>query len=254
MANVLVRHLERQSMSNHAEATEQAEYGSQPCGLPAQESQTGSRIDVFFQQEDRRMTAGSTALLEGLHPEAAVRSDAPSGGCIVGLDLRHAGPSSLFDVCIGRVGRAAAARIRMRAVCKPPQPGAIPARPRTPRPTHPQLRCRRFMALSRAKLYWMVPSWGSAAGELPVETQLLLLELEVGWGGCPLGFYQTDCRLATSPLMHPSPCLACRATSDSACWRLSSTATRSDARCAPRAFGWNPPTACCCARRAATSL
>lgn len=49
-----------------------------------------------------------------------------------------------------------------------------------------QLRCRRFLALARAKLYWMVPCWGGPTAEqLPVETQLLLLELEAsGAGGC----------------------------------------------------------------------
>lgn len=59
-----------------------------------------------------------------------------------------------------------------------------------PRPTAPlpapatmQLRCRRFLALARVKLYWMCPAWGTAAEQLPVETQLALLELEVGRGG-----------------------------------------------------------------------
>lgn len=38
------------------------------------------------------------------------------------------------------------------------------------------LQGRRFLALSKAKQYWMVPAWGSSAAEVPIETQLLLLE------------------------------------------------------------------------------
>lgn len=51
-----------------------------------------------------------------------------------------------------------------------------------------QLRCRRFLALARCKLYWMAPVWGRSAQEVPVETQLLLFELEVGElvPACPL--------------------------------------------------------------------
>ena len=51
----------------------------------------------------------------------------------------------------------------------------------------PQLRCRRFLALARCKLYWMAPAWGTSPWEVPVETQLLLFELEVGGNvlGCP---------------------------------------------------------------------
>ena len=52
-------------------------------------------------------------------------------------------------------------------------------RPTLDPPPTVQLRCRRFLALSRAKLYWMVPQWGASAEQVPVETQLLLLELEV---------------------------------------------------------------------------
>jgi raffinose synthase len=44
-----------------------------------------------------------------------------------------------------------------------------------------QLSCERFVALARAKLYWCVPSWGTAAADLPVETQMLLLDLGAGW-------------------------------------------------------------------------
>jgi hypothetical protein len=40
-----------------------------------------------------------------------------------------------------------------------------------------QLNCINFMALARAKLYWMLPLWGKTTENVPIETQLLLLEL-----------------------------------------------------------------------------
>ena len=39
------------------------------------------------------------------------------------------------------------------------------------------LSCERFLALARCKLWWMTPEWGSVGGELPPETQFLLLDL-----------------------------------------------------------------------------
>jgi raffinose synthase len=35
----------------------------------------------------------------------------------------------------------------------------------------------RFLACARIKIYWMAPEWGSAAKDLPPETQFLLLQL-----------------------------------------------------------------------------
>ena len=35
----------------------------------------------------------------------------------------------------------------------------------------------RFLACARIKVYWMAPEWGSAAKDLPPETQFLLLQL-----------------------------------------------------------------------------
>ncbi len=43
-----------------------------------------------------------------------------------------------------------------------------------------QLKFTRFLACARNKLWWMTPEWGSDAGQLPPETQFLLLELEEG--------------------------------------------------------------------------
>lgn len=43
-----------------------------------------------------------------------------------------------------------------------------------------ELRCRRLLALARTKRWWMGPSFGSAAADVPAETQMLLLELEEG--------------------------------------------------------------------------
>ncbi|KAK9800807.1 hypothetical protein WJX73_008418 [Symbiochloris irregularis] len=42
------------------------------------------------------------------------------------------------------------------------------------------LHCNRFLACARCKLWWMTPEWGSSAGQLPPETQFLLLELKEG--------------------------------------------------------------------------
>ena len=41
-----------------------------------------------------------------------------------------------------------------------------------------KLNCDRFLACVRQKLWWMVPSWGSRAGDLTCETQFLLLRLK----------------------------------------------------------------------------
>ena len=43
-----------------------------------------------------------------------------------------------------------------------------------------QLACSRFLACSRVKLWWMIPCHGSRGGEVPPETQFLLLELGTG--------------------------------------------------------------------------
>ncbi|KAK9838974.1 hypothetical protein WJX74_007030 [Apatococcus lobatus] len=40
-----------------------------------------------------------------------------------------------------------------------------------------QLRCERFLAAARCKLWWMTPEWGTRAAHLPPETQFLLLKL-----------------------------------------------------------------------------
>jgi hypothetical protein len=40
------------------------------------------------------------------------------------------------------------------------------------------LNCDRFLACVRQKLWWMVPNWGSCAGDLSCETQFLLLRLK----------------------------------------------------------------------------
>ena len=45
---------------------------------------------------------------------------------------------------------------------------------------HMQLRCNRYLAAARCKLWWMTPEWGSGAADLTPETQFLLLELKEG--------------------------------------------------------------------------
>jgi len=46
--------------------------------------------------------------------------------------------------------------------------------------SHTQLRCNRYLAAARCKLWWMTPEWGSGARDLTPETQFLLLELQEG--------------------------------------------------------------------------
>ena len=43
-----------------------------------------------------------------------------------------------------------------------------------------QLNCNRLLACARCKLWWMTPSWGTKAGDLPPETQFVLVELAKG--------------------------------------------------------------------------
>lgn len=42
--------------------------------------------------------------------------------------------------------------------------------------------CRdsRFMCLFRHKIWWMIPTFGSLGSEIPIETQMLLLEVNGG--------------------------------------------------------------------------
>jgi hypothetical protein len=42
------------------------------------------------------------------------------------------------------------------------------------------LSCSRWMGCAKNKLWWMTPSWGVQAGEVPLETQFLLAELKTG--------------------------------------------------------------------------
>lgn len=44
------------------------------------------------------------------------------------------------------------------------------------RGVHVQVKCKRFMACARNKLWWMTPEWGTAMSEVPTETQFLLLQ------------------------------------------------------------------------------
>jgi Raffinose synthase or seed imbibition protein Sip1 len=39
-----------------------------------------------------------------------------------------------------------------------------------------QLKCGRFLACARNKLWWMTPEWGTSAKQLPPEVQFLLVE------------------------------------------------------------------------------
>ena len=43
-----------------------------------------------------------------------------------------------------------------------------------------QLRCARWLACARCKLWWMTPEWGTRARQVPPETQFMLLEVAEG--------------------------------------------------------------------------
>lgn len=38
------------------------------------------------------------------------------------------------------------------------------------------MKCTRWLACARNKLWWMTPSWGSTMSEVPTETQFFLME------------------------------------------------------------------------------
>jgi raffinose synthase len=42
------------------------------------------------------------------------------------------------------------------------------------------VRCQRYLALARNKLWWMTPEWGTSLDAMPPETQFLLGELAAG--------------------------------------------------------------------------
>jgi raffinose synthase len=81
-----------------------------------------------------------TPILEGVSSSAWVSSETGSEYLILGAEAD--GPVSLADFPLGL------------------------------------LRCKRWLACARNKLWWMTPEWGSVGSELPPETQFLLLELE----------------------------------------------------------------------------
>jgi hypothetical protein len=54
------------------------------------------------------------------------------------------------------------------------------------------LRCNRWLACARNKMWWMTPEWGVSGRELPPETQFLLLELADGSYGILLPLIDND--------------------------------------------------------------
>jgi hypothetical protein len=54
------------------------------------------------------------------------------------------------------------------------------------------LRCNRWLACARNKMWWMTPEWGTSGRELPPETQFLLLELADGNYGILLPLIDND--------------------------------------------------------------
>lgn len=80
-----------------------------------------------------------------------------------------------------------------------------------------QLRCQRLLACARCRLWWMTPSWGTKAGDLPPETQFVLVELEHGGPyAVLLPLIDQDTYRAT---LRPSPrCISCTVSIRSESW------------------------------------
>lgn len=129
------------------------------------------------------ITPSGVALLEGLHPGIQARADDQGAGWVLGVHV-DAPPAALVDVQLGQVkqqnGRQAAHGLAANASSLQTALGDGLVVNASPALVSMQLACTRFVALARAKLYWMVPAWGTCAGDLPVETQLLLTELADG--------------------------------------------------------------------------
>ena len=170
-----------------SKAAFQLDRATGPSGSPA------SALPVSLQAVGRCLRAGGSgggALLQALPPEATIHPDAASSGAIVGLQCACE-PASFLEAAVGRVrlqcGHCLGEKSQLLfAKCALPPHVPPPAPPACSTRLVAQLCCRRFLALARAKLYWMVPCWGGPGAEqVPVETQLLLLELEAsGSEGC----------------------------------------------------------------------
>jgi hypothetical protein len=95
-------------------------------------------------------TAAGRPFLQNLAESVTIFPHTATGGAVIGIES-SAAPAALLDCPIG------------------------------------DLLCTRFCALARVKLYWMTPAWSGpipqgvpAASLLPVETQLLLIEIDNG--------------------------------------------------------------------------
>lgn len=72
----------------------------QPTASPA--GSAASRLQVSLQSGSSLTASNGGLLLQGLCPEASVRPDAASGGCILGLRCRGP-PASFLEVAVGKV-------------------------------------------------------------------------------------------------------------------------------------------------------
>lgn len=96
--------------------------------LGAEAGQARSWLPVSM-QEGRSIAAGDEGglLLEALHPEATVRGDGASGGCVIGLRCAHTPPASLFEVAIGKVRRGRASKVVPRFLLQRSKAGHPPS-------------------------------------------------------------------------------------------------------------------------------
>lgn len=93
--------------------------------------------------DGRVCTEDGTPILEGVSTQAWTTSGPDSDYLVLGVETSD-GPACLADFPLG------------------------------------VLRCKRWLACARNKLWWMTPEWGVRGRDLPPETQFLLMELDTG--------------------------------------------------------------------------
>ncbi|KAG7669440.1 hypothetical protein Ndes2526B_g05771 [Nannochloris sp. 'desiccata'] len=116
-------------------------FSSSPTKRSAETQNTFSDLSVKLSRRVLTTSSGVPILTDlSKYATTASYEGTDIDGLVLGFDLPGS-PASLLDAAVG------------------------------------ELRCSNFLALARAKLYWMLPVWGKSIAEIPVETQLLLLEL-----------------------------------------------------------------------------
>ena len=94
--------------------------------------------------KNRVCTEDGTPILEGVSTQAWRTTSPESDFLVLGVETSDGASTSLADFPLG------------------------------------VLRCKRWLACARNKLWWMTPEWGTKGSDLPPETQFLLMELDSG--------------------------------------------------------------------------